>query len=184
MLNYVKRLAVPFLAAAVVLLAGCAVSTDTPPDQQPAQPAQPVVATSPDPTPAQPGSDNITDEVQTAPVPTNRVEVIYFHVNQRCPTCLCFEQRINNVVKTYFSEAISSGKMTYGVFNAQKKENLDIARQYQAVGSQLCINTVIDGQDHIENVIDIWKWDCRYNAPNFDRRVRDVIQDSLEKIRE
>jgi hypothetical protein len=177
------------LLTAAVLLVGCSSASEnltSSGDRAPVQGISESAGQSPtdgNPVSVTPASDNqttVAEQPQTAAI--NRVDVIYFHVNQRCPTCLCFEQRINHVVEANFNDAISSGKMTYRVLNAQQQQNADIARKYGAVGSQLCINTVIDGRDNIENVIDIWKWDCRYNAPNFDRHVKSVIEGKLEKI--
>ncbi|MDD5647914.1 MAG: nitrophenyl compound nitroreductase subunit ArsF family protein [Dehalococcoidia bacterium] len=193
MVNSIKLSVVSMLLVGTILVAGCSVSPSKPATpavetsaqtvDQPSAPSSSQLPSEHNAVSEQGASDNITsvaEEPQSSP--PNRVDVIYFHVNQRCVTCLCFEQRINHVVEADFSDAISSGKMTYRVLNAQQQQNADIARKYGAVGSQLCINMVIDGQDNIENIIDIWKWDCRYNASNFDRHVRNVIEDSLEKI--
>jgi hypothetical protein len=112
----------------------------------------------------------------TKPLLANRVDVIYFHMNQRCVTCLCFEEHVNQVVQNNFADAISTGKLTYRVLNAQDKQNADIARKYQVVGSQLFINSVINGDDHIKDLQEIWDWDCRGNAQSFEAKVKNAIE--------
>ena len=109
----------------------------------------------------------------------NRVDVVYFHRPQRCPTCLCFEERIVYVVNTYFQDELKSGKLTFGVYNIGDSKNADIARKYGAVGSQLFINTVKDGTDHIRDIKKIWSWNCRTNKQGFDQQVKSAIEQSL-----
>jgi len=189
----IKGLILPLSLAGIILLAGCSASPSNPnppavqtpvqtaagPDS--AMPSQPPSEQNPE---SGPGiSDNVTpvDAQSHAPLP-NRVDVIYFHVNQRCPTCLCFEQRVNRIIEADFGDEMSSGRLTYKVLNAQQVQNTEIAKKYGAVGSQLFINTVVNGEDHIKDIQDIWNWNCRYNAPNFDRQVRNVIDDSLKGL--
>jgi hypothetical protein len=193
MVNTLKSLIPPLLLAGIILLAGCSGSPSNPtppPVQPPVQSANQPIAQTPsqttpgqNPTPTAGTADNISPVAgqPQSPLP-NRVDVIYFHVNQRCPTCLCFEERVNHVIEAYFSDAISSGKLTYVVLNAQQQQDAAIAKKYGAVGSQLFINTVVNGKDNIEDIQDIWNWNCRYNAPSFDRKVRSVIEYSLKGI--
>jgi hypothetical protein len=109
----------------------------------------------------------------------DRVDVVYFHRPQRCPTCLCFEERIRYVVSTYFQNELNSGKLTFGVYNIGDSKNAAIVKKYGAVSSQLFINTVKDGTDHITDIQDIWSWNCRSNKEGFDQQVKNVIEQSL-----
>ncbi|MCX5993963.1 MAG: nitrophenyl compound nitroreductase subunit ArsF family protein, partial [Chloroflexi bacterium] len=158
----IKSLILSLSLAGIVLLAGCSGS--------PSSTAPPAA-----PTPAQTPSQPTSGQNPAPGTLPNRIDVIYFHVNQRCVTCLCFEQQVNHVIEAYFGDAINSGKLTYRVLNLQKAENTAIARKYGAVGSQLFINTVVKGVDHIEDIQDIWNWNCRNNKPGFDLKVRSVI---------
>jgi len=190
MFKSVKNAILATLAIGIILLSGCstapAVST-TVPSQTATQPAnQPQTPPAVEPpvqqnTPASSGNTSATMPVtvQTPPVLQNRIEVVYSHMNQRCPTCLCFEERINTVIEKYFSEQISSGRLTYKVLNAQEPQNAAFAKKWGAVGSQLFINTVINGFDNIEDIQDIWNWDCRNNRPGFDLKVKNAIEQRL-----
>jgi hypothetical protein len=189
MVNTLKSLIPPLLLAGIILLAGCSGSPSNPspppvqtPVQAAGQPTAPPTSQSPASIPGT--ADNVTPvAVQPQSIPPNRVDVIYFHVNQRCVTCLCFEQQVNHVIEAYFGDAITSGKLTYRVLNIQKSENAAIARKYGAVGSQLFINTVVNSEDKIEDIQDIWNWNCRNNAPGFDLKVRSVIDYSLKGLK-
>jgi hypothetical protein len=126
-----------------------------------------------------------SDETPTSQTPVEtpnlveRVDVVYFHRPQRCPTCLCFEERIIYVVNTYFQDELNSGKMTFQVCNIGDSKNAAIVKKYGAISSQLFINTMKDGTDHITDIQDIWSWHCTRNKEGFDQQVKNVIQQSL-----
>jgi len=189
----IKGLILSLLLSVIILLAGCSASPSNPappPVQTPVQAAdQPAVPTPSQPPPGQnPASgagtaDNVTPVAsQPQSIPPNRVDVIYFHVNQRCVTCLCFEQHINYVIDTYFEDAINNGKLTYQVLNIQQAENADIAKKYGAVGSQMFINVIIKGIDNIEDIQSIWDWKCPSDPKGFERKVRIIIEQSLKEV--
>ena len=92
----------------------------------------------------------------TSPVPANKVEVVYFHRAQRCAGCIYAETGTRYTVETYFKDELASGKVIFKVVDIGDKENATIVKKYSAFTSSLFINTIRDGTDHIEEVIDIW----------------------------
>jgi hypothetical protein len=158
---------------AVGLFCACA-SPAIPPTSTPDEPpGQSEITTTPS---DEPSTSQTQDETLNL---VDRVDVVYFHRPQRCPTCLCFEERIRYVANTYFQNELDSGKLTFGVYNIGDSKNTDIVKKYGAVGSQLFINIVKDGTDHITDIQDIWSWSCRSNKEGFDQQVRNVIEQSL-----
>ena len=51
--------------------------------------------------------------------------------------------------------------------------------KYKPVTSQLFINTIIDGTEHIVDVQDIWTWNCEGNPEQFEENVKEIISKSL-----
>ncbi len=151
-----------FVILAIGLLVACS---------NPAPPATPSANEPSDAPVASPTSD------ETSP---NRVDVVYFHRPQRCPTCLCFEERIRYVVNTYFQNELNSGKMTFGVYNIGDSKNATLVKKYGAISSQLFINTVKDDTENIRDIQDIWSWSCRSKKESFDQQVKSVIEQSLK----
>jgi len=149
---------------AITLLGACGnpAPADAPPVTQPSTP--PATVTPPD----DPSG------------PPDKVEIVYFHSHQRCKTCLCFEERVSYVVKTYFQDELDSGKLTFQVFDLGNEEHADMARKYSAISSQLFINTIKDSVDHIADIQDIWSWDCSDNEEGFDQAIKNIIEQSLE----
>jgi hypothetical protein len=193
MVTIVRNFTKPLLIFAVILLTGCAstssavVTTPAPVKTDAQQSAQtPAVQPSTQPnqasaqTETKPAS-NATGSTGTKPAEplSTRLDVIYFHVNQRCVTCLCFEEHVNTVIEKYFGDAIASGKLTYRVLNSQEPQNAALAKKYGAVGSQLFINKVVNGFDNIEDIQSIWDWNCRNNPAGFELKVKNIIEQSL-----
>ena len=179
------------IAAGMIALMGCAAAPtysqqpaiqspgQTPTRQSVQQPAQPVAQipaqTSAQQNSGQPTTSSINPST-APPVLSNRVDVVYFHANLRCVTCLCFEKEVTNVIKTYFQDAINNGKLTYRVLNIQEPQNAAIAKKYGALGSQLFINNVMNDFDNIEDIQDIWSWNCVDNPAGFDTKVKNLIE--------
>jgi hypothetical protein len=128
-----------------------------------------------------PDISSISEQAQPAN-PPGTVEVVYFHVQQRCPTCLCFEDRITYVIDKYFKSEMDSGKLIYKIINISDKANTEIVDKYQAYASQLFINKIIDNKDNITDIVEIWDWKCRSDKPGFDAKIKNLIEQSLLEI--
>ncbi len=109
--------------------------------------------------------------------PADRVDVVYFHRTQRCHGCIYAEDGIRYTVETYFAPELANGKVTFEVINVEDEQNAAIVKKYRAYTSSLFINTVRDGTDHIQEVMDIW-----YHLDDdaaFVAVVKDKIEQSL-----
>jgi hypothetical protein len=110
--------------------------------------------------------------------PADRVDVVYFHRTQRCYTCLYAEEQTRYTLETYFKDELASGNVTFQVINVEDEANADILEKYNNPSYlTLCINTVRDGTDHIEQVTDIWL--VIGNDEAFVKIVKDKIEESL-----
>jgi len=109
--------------------------------------------------------------------PADRVDVVYFHRTQQCYSCRYAEEWTRYTVETYFADELASGKLTFQSIDVQDEANADIVEKYGAYGSQLFINIVKDGTDHIEQVTDIWY--VLGNDEAFVEIVKSKIEESL-----
>jgi len=83
-------------------------------------------------------------------------------------------------VSEYFQDEIDSGKLSFQILNIGDKENYALVQKYGAVGSHLFINKIINGEEHIRDIQEIWWWDCTSNTDRFDIEVKNIIELSLE----
>ncbi|MBM3118510.1 MAG: hypothetical protein FJ022_05575 [Chloroflexi bacterium] len=124
--------------------------------------------------------------VSTAPVasaqllrPSDKVELVYFHRSHRCEACIFAEQRIGYIVNTFFGDELQSSKLTFEVYDLGDKKSAATASKYGAIGTQLFINAIDDGVDHIRHIYEIWYWGCIDNESVFNETVKNIIQKAL-----
>lgn len=118
----------------------------------------------------------------TPSVLADRVEVVYFHRTQRCGGCIYAEEGIRHTIKTYFTDELTSGKLTFEVVNVQDGENAAIVEKYGAFTSSLFVNTIRDGTEHIDDVTDdIWL--LLGNDEEFVEEVKSKIEISLGEVK-
>jgi len=125
--------------------------------------------------PTTPNSTQETPSVQPSYGGGDYVEVVYFHRTQRCYACIWAGDGTEYVVQTYFSDELASGRLILKMLDVQDKANSEVVKTYGAIGSSLYINTVVDGVDHIEHIIDIW-----YKVGN-EQAFIDVLKPIIEK---
>lgn len=94
------------------------------------------------------GTTQTSTQLVTGP---NRIEVIDFHTNHRCKTCLKIEDNTQKLLTTVFLEQFDEGIITFKTVNIDEKENYELAQQFQAAGTALFLNVVKDGSaTHID----------------------------------
>lgn len=144
-----KRIPISFIfLAAAVLLAGCENSTSAT-DKSIASGGQPATVENKEIASSQPMS--------SAETAAEKLEVYYFHRTARCYSCQTIGQYVGETMAERYAGEIKAGKIDYREINVDEPENKEVARKYQATGSSLYINRIIDGQDNIEQDAMVWR---------------------------
>ncbi|WP_457609880.1 nitrophenyl compound nitroreductase subunit ArsF family protein [Lutibacter sp.] len=90
------------------------------------------------------------ETVITKKVP-NKIEVIDFYSTHRCVTCKTIEANTRYTLDTYFSSELKNSKITFQAINVDKEENYKIAKEYEATGTALFLNVIVNGKEkHID----------------------------------
>lgn len=97
--------------------------------------------------------DSYSSNIQTA----EKLEIYYFHRTARCNTCNTIGQYVKETIEQKYDDQIKNEKIYYQELNIDLAENKEIADKYQASGSSLYINRIIDGQDNIEQDTNVWR---------------------------
>lgn len=130
-------------------------------------------------------SSSLPDKASDMPAPVlpSRLEVFYFYPPFRCATCMCYEERIDNVVNMYFKNELKSGKLVFKIIEIGDRKTAALTNKFDAYASQLFINTVVDNVDNIKNVTEIYFWNCVNDESGFNSRLKLVIEQSLERVK-
>ena len=87
----------------------------------------------------------------------DRLEIYYFHRTQRCSTCLAIGRYTKELIQLKYADKVEKGKLDFREINIDLPENAEIVNKYQAGGQSLYINAISDGQDNINQDINIWR---------------------------
>ncbi len=60
-----------------------------------------------------------------------KLEVLYFHVTERCPTCLSIENNTKKVLDENFKTQMDSGIIKFTSYNIEEKANKSLIEKYQ-----------------------------------------------------
>lgn len=100
----------------------------------------------------------------------------------RCGTCICFEERVGEVIHTYFQDELASGRLNLTICDLSDGEKAALIRKYDAFASQLFITTVVNNTENRKNIEDIWNWHCEKDPQGFDAKIKYLIDQALNEI--
>lgn len=82
----------------------------------------------------------------------NRIEVLDFHNEHRCATCLEIEKLTKEVVNNDYADAVKKGLITFRLINVDDKANADQVHKYTAYGTTLIISSVKGGAEEFTDL--------------------------------
>lgn len=130
---------------------------------------------------AQNQNTNKNKGANTKVVGSNRIEVLDFHNEHRCKSCLDIESYTKEALNTYFSKEIENGKIAFKLLNADDSKNEILVEKYQAYGSTLIINVIVDGAENAYNITDFAFLNCE-NKDKFINEFKQKISEQLTKL--
>ena len=89
---------------------------------------------------------------EAAATQRDRVEVICFHTQKRCPTCVAIEENTREVVEERFAGQLRDSTLVFRTIDLSQPENKETARQYGASWSSLFLTRWRNGKDSTENL--------------------------------
>jgi len=87
----------------------------------------------------------------------DKIEVVHFHATQQCISCITVGKYALKTIQEKFPEEFKNGKIVFKDINGELPENYDIVVKYQARGSSLFVNAIINGQDNIQEDVKVWR---------------------------
>jgi len=107
-----------------------------------------------------------------------RIDVIDFHTDHRCKTCLTIEGLAREVVEKTFAAQVKDGSLTFRTVNVDDKANAKLAEDFGAYGTALFLHVHKGGK---AEKVDLTEW-AFMKAGNADafkselaRRIKDLL---------
>ncbi len=87
----------------------------------------------------------------------DKLEIYYFHRTARCVSCKTISRYTKETLEQKYAKQIETGLIDFREINIDLSESKEIARKFQASGSSLFINIIIDDDDNIEQDANVWR---------------------------
>lgn len=99
-------------------------------------------------------NEKSNDKVKTGEI-KNHIEVLDFHTDHRCESCVAIEKLTNETLNEYFKGELKDSTITFSLINVDTPENKELAESYEAFGTSLMISVFKNGE---EDVLDLTEW--------------------------
>jgi disulfide oxidoreductase YuzD len=87
----------------------------------------------------------------------DKVQVFVFHATQRCISCIKIGKFAKETIDESFQQELKDGKIEFREINIDLPENRSLTQKFQASGSALFINAIRNGQDDINEDVQVWR---------------------------
>jgi len=79
----------------------------------------------------------------------NRIEVYCFHGTRQCETCKNMKANTKATLDKYFTAQLKDSSIVFAIIDVDDAKNETLAEKFQASGTALMINKVVNGKDSI-----------------------------------
>ena len=107
-----------------------------------------------------------------------KLQIVYFHAEHRCPTCLSIEANTKKTLDTYFAKQVKDGTIKFKVLNVEDSKNQKLVEKYQAEGSSLYLTSIV-GKKESNN--DMTNFAFSYSRNETDKFIAG-LKEEIEKI--
>ena len=95
---------------------------------------------------------------KAVPTTADKIEVVHFHGTQQCWSCITVGEYALKTITEKFPKEYENGTIIFKEINGELPENSAIVFKYQASGSSLFVNAIANGQDNIEEDVNVWRY--------------------------
>lgn len=88
-------------------------------------------------------------ETITSVAKQNRLEVYCFHGTRQCETCKNMKANTKTTLNKYFSAQLKDSSIVFSIVDVDDEKNEKLAEKFQATGTALMVNKVVNGKDSI-----------------------------------
>jgi hypothetical protein len=106
-----------------------------------------------------------------------KLNIIYFHAEHRCPTCISIEENTKKTLNTYFAAQLKDGTIKLQVLDVSDDKNAKMVEKYEADGSGLYL-TRLDGKK--ETTTDFTNFAFSYSRNQADKFI-EGLKTEIEK---
>ena len=127
-------------------------------------------------------SGNAQNNDQSTEKFENVIQVIDFHSTKRCLTCNAIEKQSRETIENNFKNELGAGTIIFKTVNIDEEVNFKLAEEFEASGTSLFINILVDGQSEKVDMTQFAFMNARNDAEKFEKGLVTEIQKALVKL--
>lgn len=104
-----------------------------------------------------------------------RLEVYCFHGTRQCETCKNIKANTRAALDQHFTSQLKDGSITFAIIDVDDKKNEQLAEKFEATGTALMINYVVNGKDSIADWSD-FAFDEAGNKDSYIAKLKSKIE--------
>jgi hypothetical protein len=109
-----------------------------------------------------------------------KIEILYFHATNRCPTCLAVENNAKKTIAGNFKKEETNGTIKFTSINIDDKANKSMVEKYQVAFSTLLIIKKAGGKETKTDFTDIGFQYARSNPDKYAQLLKAEIAKNLK----
>ena len=118
----------------------------------------------------------ITAQTKTTP----KVEVIYFHGQQRCATCMAIERSTRELLEHDFSKQMKDGTVTFRTVDISTAAGEQTARKYHITWSALFVNSWKKDREIRNDMTRFAFKNARNNTKEFKQGIKNKVKELIK----
>lgn len=125
---------------------------------------------------------NAQNKDQSAAQDKNIIQVIDFHSTKRCLTCNAIEKQSRETIEKNFKDEFVDGTIIFKTVNIDEDANVQLAEEFEAPGTSLFINILVDGQSEKVDLTQFAFMNARSNKDKFEKGLVTELEKALKRL--
>lgn len=125
---------------------------------------------------------NAQNNNQSTEKDENVIQVIDFHSTKRCLTCNAIEKQSLETIEKNFKNELGAGTIIFKTVNIDEEANFKLAEEFEASGTSLFINILVDGQSEKVDMTQFAFMNARNDSEKFEKGLVNELQKALQKL--
>lgn len=110
---------------------------------------------------------------------TVKLEIYYFHTNERCPIDQSIEDNMRKLMQTDYAKEIKAGTIKFRVLNTEDKSNASITGKFE-INAQALYLVTFKNVKEVQNDLTEFAFSCAQNNPGkFISRLKAEINSTI-----
>jgi hypothetical protein len=109
-----------------------------------------------------------------------KLKVFYFHITNRCHTCMKIEANVRKTLQENFLNQLELGVIDLYILNCELAVNKELAVKYEAYGSTFAITTYERGKEVKTEDLSNWAFGKANNEKLFITELKTKLEDLIK----